>query len=620
MKKLILYLIVAGTSCSAFQSHAIEGLTIQPQNGNIVLTWPSTSASTYIVQYRDAFDTNHPWQTLQSGLSGDDGTTSYTDPGRFPIPPAGGSGQTMATRSTTLATDATATDTGIIMPPLPPGMTLGSDGTVTLAPMGRMATAYAGLPSPGPIGQSNTNPPVPPTYRFYRVVATGFSIIGVNNGDTVSGTISIAVEYGDVSGDVSTLTLNDDNGSIAPQLCAPFTSVPTFTIDTTQMSNGVHQIYASASWSVPSQNDDGSTETLCSIPITINVSNEISFPAWLPEYGDYSDYVGNALFFSATSAHAVAGYMIDVYNGEDSYIGTWQGQITNGLIQFWWDLNGPGGLPVPNNQAFTFVVTTSYAAGTSSAVAPKTYKQTDPWIGIGDWVVANQQAWENYLGAENLDTVADSFVQAAQADGSLTVRPTPNVDTAFRINFGSGYSDSTRNSQWSTFRSALYDPNSRNLFYLGHGAFEGLGASGDTNKFITASEIAGQLHTIPIGQTNRHAFRFVFLDRCATSDGRMPEAFGIQHKEGIPLSTFYSSSKRPCTFVGWNTEKWIGIQNNVVLDDHWKFVQYFQLNWITHGVKSAFDIASKKSDVQMIHYSTLKIFGYPDLPYNSFNR
>lgn len=108
------------------------------------------------------------------------------------------------------------------------------------------------------------------------------------------------------------------------------------------------------------------------------------------------------------------------------------------------------------------------------------------------------------------------------------------------------------------------------------------------------------------------------VDNVQVIAGKNPRS---QKSLGIPLSTFYSASMRPCTFVGWNTEKWIAINNNQVFMDHVNFVQYFQYNWADgNGVKDAFDIASKRSDVKMIHYSTLKIFGYPDLPFDSFNR
>ncbi len=617
MKKLILSLIVAGASCSAFQSHAIEGLTIQPQNGNIVLTWPSTSASTYIVQYRDAFDTNHPWQTLQSGLSGNDGTTSYTDPGRVPIPPAGGSGQNMATRSPMLATDGSTTDTGIIMPPmppLPPGLTIGSDGTVTLATMG-MATADAGLPSPGPIGQVNTNPPVPPTCRFYRVVESGVKLYGITDGMVLSNYLSLPVELGNDSGSISSISLLCDEVPIPnATLIPPFNYPLVFALNTLLLTNGAHQITASAQWDGP----NGIVGEAESAPISVVVSNEVSFENWMPLYGE----LGDSLLVRATSAHTNTQWWVDIYSisgGNYTYIGTLGGHTYDGNIYCPWNLVGPHGESYSSSDGFAFEVSTEYA----DPPAPPTYKVKDPWPGKGAWAAVCQHAWDNSLDTESIYSELSGFVGVAKDAMNCTVLPTPNSDNdPYALTFDAN--NSQGDTDWANFRQALFNPATRNLLYFGHGGQGGLGYNATTtNRYISVKEISANLHTLPNGQTNRHGFRFVFIDACATSEGLIPEAFGIIHKENVPGGNYTDSSLRYSAYAGWPNDKSIGILSG-------RYPNYNHINYILHletemilygrGIKDAAIRACHYNDVSGIGEKDLKVYGYWDLTIGAFNQ
>src|SRR5437764_11505966 len=47
---------------------AIEALKISVVCPDVVLSWPSTNAETYIVQYRPTLNTNDPWVTLTNSL------------------------------------------------------------------------------------------------------------------------------------------------------------------------------------------------------------------------------------------------------------------------------------------------------------------------------------------------------------------------------------------------------------------------------------------------------------------------------------------------------------------------------------------------------------------------
>jgi hypothetical protein len=230
------------------------------------------------------------------------------------------------------------------------------------------------------------------------------------------------------------------------------------------------------------------------------------------------------------------------------------------------------------------------------------------------------QAWEGALGHENLDTATDGFVLAAEIN-SLTVRPNHPYGEAFRVGYGSDIPVATRNAQWSALRSALFHQESRNFFYLGHGAPDGIGASDNPNRFITAAEIAGGLFTIPAGQANRHAYRFVFLYGCETASGTLPESFGMLHRENVPGIDFANAALTPNAYVGWNQNEAAAIAGSALMDNVF-FLQHFQYEWSqANGVHEALRRAKNNySDVGLINFSKVKVFGNWDLTYWGFNR
>lgn len=119
--------------------------------------------------------------------------------------------------------------------------------------------------------------------------------------------------------------------------------------------------------------------------------------------------------------------------------------------------------------------------------------------------------------------------------------------------------------------------------------------------------------------TNRHAYRFVFLDGCETAKGNLPLAFGIPKKK-LTLVNFADDGRRPCAFMGWSSTKWIGIFNRVWYD-HINFVTWFKYEWIDQGkgIKESIDAARTYPGTSQVNTSNLKIYGYDQLQYNQFN-
>jgi hypothetical protein len=368
--------------------------------------------------------------------------------------------------------------------------------------------------------------------------------------------------------------------------------------------------------------------------ITVTVSNEITFPNWVEHFGE----LYSSLVILAQSGHPDADWYIDVYGANAGYIGTFGSHTYNGLIEVAWNLVGPppNFIVYTNEPYFDFVVSTEFvdgpeaqgegdpqpeAAGGATSPPKRTYKQVDNWVSKGMWVVANQQAWEGTVGHDTLDMATDGFVLIADGAG-LTTRPSHPYAEAYRIGYGDGVPVATRNAQWADMRAAIYHQQSRNMFYLGHGSPDGIGAGADTNRFIPASEIAARLHTLPAGQTNRHGYRFVFLYGCETASGTLPESFGMIHREDVSIVDFGDAGITPGAFVGWNHKQAAAIIGSTLLDNA-NYVQHFQYEWTTTGlgVKECLDRAKDRySDVTFIDRDKLKVFGNWGLRVLGYNR
>lgn len=643
---------------SAVHTFAIEGLQLSVQCSNVVLSWPSTNDEIYIVQYRPTLDPGNSWQTLTSSLPSDIGTnlTFFIHSNIVQNPNCGGSFAAMGengdgsasleggTSESTepLALRADGSSTPVPLKLYPPGFDL--SGFLIFDPVSSewfkgspditAALYLVGLNGPEPQdGDGPGDEGTPPETGFYRVVRNGVHLIGITNGITLSGMVTIPVEVGADEGTLVALSVREDGSPVGKSASiAPFQLPLHVVLDTMAMSNGVHEISGFASWSSGGDEGSGTGVDAESPTITVNVYNEITFPGWIEHYGELYD----AVLITAQSAHTNADWFIDIYGSDSGYIGTFGGHTDDGNIYAWWDLVGPppNFISYADQRYFDFVITTEYddgqaaqgngpqpqAAGSSTSAPMRTYRQTDNWTSKGMWVVANMQAWEGTVGHDLLDIASDGFAGMAEGFG-LTVRPARPAGESFRIGYGSDIPESTRNGQWTALRNALFHQESRNFFYLGHGAPDGIGASANTNRFIKATEIAARLFTIPAGQTNRHGYRFVFLYGCETASGTMPESFGIIHRENVPGIDFANAALTPGAFLGWNHKQSAAIVSSIMTDNAY-YIQHFQYEWLNgFGVKDALDRAKNNySDVTFINRSKLKVFGNWDLRPLGFNR
>jgi hypothetical protein len=444
-------------------------------------------------------------------------------------------------------------------------------------------------------------------------------LIGVSDGTMLSGVVTISVGVGCANGNLANLCLteNDSPVSGAAILTPPFPSPVQIVLDTTQMANGVHQIVARARWDSPgtATDEEDSSYEADSLPVTVNVFNEISFPNWMPSFGE----MGNSLAIEAQSAHASADWYVSVYDSQNLYIGTLFGHTSDGSIEVAWNLIGPYGDTHYNDPFFSFVVTTYFAGGgTAMSVAPRPYRVTDTWSRPGQWVMVAQHAWDDNVMAQELYAELDGFVTLAQNAG-WSVSPPPDRDGhAFTLHFDTTGQDPQGASDWAGFRSALYNSSSRNLIYLGHGGPDGLGRNPNSStRFISATQIGSNLHTVPAGQANRHAYRMVIADGCGTGSGALVSAFGIIPKEDVSGAYYSDASLRPSAFMGWSSDKYISVAG-ALNTDHVHFIQgiaYYMT--LGYGIKPARVAAGWRPDVNRawVHPDDFKVYGYGDLTF-----
>ena len=597
---------------------------------------------------RTSVNATDAWQTLTSSLSAASGTniTIFVHSNIVQNPSCGCDGDSFADMDSgenalaiemaepiapmPMAIPINGSGDGVPVMLYPPGFDL--SGFVIFDPVTGESVSGAGystrtfsldsplLDDPQPLDGGGGNGPATET-GYYQVVRGGTQLIGITNGTTLSGVVTIPLEVGNDSGILANLSLTEDNvpvGNVSIE-AVPFPLPLHLVADTTQMSNGVHHISASARWEYPGNetNEDGGSFEADSPPVAVNIYNEFSFPNWMPRFGE----LGDSLLVEAQSAHTNATWYVDVYGQDGYYIGTMEGQTTDGTIEAAWNLIGPYD-EYHGDNVFYFIITTVFNGNQNnlSASSPvlKTYRDTDPWPNTGRWVMVAQHAFEFYPDPETLYAELDGFVRIGQGIG---ISPNPDSDGhAFALHFGTA--DPQGDSDWAQFRQALYNPLSRNLVYFGHGGPNGIGYNpANTNRYISAAEIANTLHTIPDGQTNRHAFRMVILDGCSTAKGNLPEAFGIIHKEDVPGTYYDAAALRPSAFVGWTANKYIAFLNVSYFYDHIHFIQHIEYFLEQgDGIKTAVNLAGQQPDVDWLWTSQFKVFGYGDLSFWAFNR
>lgn len=487
---------------------------------------------------------------------------------------------------------------------------------------------------------------------FYRVVRDGTHMYGVTNGAVWSGQVKIPLEVANPYGTLMSISIDavDPNtGNRMPvggsAQSGPFT-YPVATVDTTQMSNGTYNLVAYAE----SQDTNDNEWDAYSPPFSVTTSNEITFENSVFPFGQMS----NSLFYTATSAHTNVNWTVNIYDSSNNYVTTIESNSPDGNISFTWDLTDTNGVAHTNDTFFTAYVSTPYTSSPqtpggaqpaySGQGTPSTFwKYLDTWTASGQWVIVVQRMLDPYNFSDanvvyyefDDENLADGgWWHAAGGNGGLNPYtpsyhdPSDNTTHAYQLEYGAdaGAAD----TEWQNLRKALFSPSSRNFVYFGHGTPRGIGSEGsaDTNRFISASEIANALGNVySVGGVNNltnmhHGYRFAFVDACDTASGPLCFALGILPGLNVPLQTYGGAGLRPGTFCGWPDPQNIGyIVANDVNYDHVHFVEHFQFNMLYYGqpVYTSYANASNEIDDPSMANNDMAIYGYWGLTEWSYN-
>jgi hypothetical protein len=604
MKKCKILAVMA-LACLSVRAFAIEGLNIAVITNNVILSWPSDPSETYLVQYRHTLDATDSWSTLSdyyppdyTGLNITYFNDTNIDWGYSPDTGGGGGGMMMMSRMSMSQDD-------IMEMLMPPGLRTSDSGGRFTADDGGGGTFTPDGGGGGDDDGSSTNQPIAGT-GFYQVVRDGVHLVGVTNDMVLSGVVTIPVELGNAYGQLVSLGMSENEDPIGNSVQPyPVQNPHAITLDTTVMPNGVHYIYGSARW----EDTNGGLWEADSPTFSVTTSNEITFENWMPTYSE----LDNTLLIRATSAHTNVDWEIDIYNATNLYLGSFTGNTPDGDIYVTWNLFDYLGNQHTNDQTFHMEVSTPYI----DPPVPPTYKVTDPWTSSGAWDFGIQHAFDGLTDVDLLyGEYTYGFFDAAK--GSYSVGPSPVGSDPFAI----GFQNADEANNWYSFKWTMFYSTVRNLVYFGHGGPNGLGYDQrNTNTSVTVPEIEAALHTVPAGQTNRHAFRFVFLDGCSTAKGTLPEAFGILHKENVSLTDYYNASMRPSCFCGWAADKAVGfIVSGGINYDHVNFVSHIEEDMLMGAsIGDAYNYSCSQSDVVTILTSEFKIFGSRDLSFGAYN-
>jgi hypothetical protein len=364
---------------------------------------------------------------------------------------------------------------------------------------------------------------------------------------------------------------------------------------------------------------------------TVTVANDIRFT-------DDFFVAGSLLHIEAQTIHTNGTWHLDVY-GDDEWIGQVAGSVNAQGYCVYPGIAGNGfslpltysdGTAFPYSSYATVMTTTPLIAQTASpTTATNKIRVEKPWWGATKWVIAYMPIyttgtqsgyWLDAMMAGAVGTVQGIYGDESVVNSTYAVTPQP-----FKLR--NGYFQDWALLQDDLIWGRVGQPVVRNLFYFGHGSGEQIGAGEDPNLKLTRQDFLTMFRNgkDPLTQTNRHPFRFVFLDGCETAKGDLCLDFGIPKKEMVAADFASDRGLRPRAFVGWKDKKLIGVAG-ALNQTHKQFVDNFFALWPTtpsgedlpYGVKQALEKAAKnENDEPYTQMGTdVTAYGATDLFFN----
>ncbi|MGH7951235.1 MAG: hypothetical protein ACREFE_04865 [Limisphaerales bacterium] len=627
MKTIKLLVIVALLFTFAAPVFAIEGLQLSIQSSNAILSWPSsqTNGETFIVQYRQTLSATDSWQTLTDDLAAatDTNLTFFTNFNNVQYPAVGDDGTNgggdispMDLSDEPMAKPANGSGDATPLALYPPGFDLSgfnifdpatgdwvSGDGYSVKSSSADGSQGGGLQPMDDSGDSTNQ-----YTGFYRVVRDGVHVYGLTNGMVLSGVvqfpIEMALDYTDQIVGVSFYDTNNDPilGAYAPSSSS---NVWQMVWDTPMSFNGDYTIYAEL--------DFASNDPMFSSPVTVTVSNIISFP------NNFSQTFGNQMWIYAETIPDAA-YQIDMYDENTNYLGSFTGSADDsGVISFLWDLtDGNGDLSDSTNFTGAFTVDTSSLSDMSQSALPNNSASNSPkfqtvslahktlvsefspngaspdgsspsanaqnfwvkepkWTPNNNWVVA----YGLFSGNAALQTADVNMLTGGPGGEYGGVLGTLDQ---YGLNGNLSPGNSAQNGTVFTLQDQasrtnllgyLADHRYENFYFFGHGNKSAIGAY--NGYILTYNQIANALLNIPLSYKITHAaehpYRFVVLDGCDTGAGILSEAFAIPAMT-VSTNFFAGAGVESRAFLGYKS---------------WKVDNITQFNWENYsGMTSSF--------------------------------
>lgn len=655
---------VALSFAPAINTFAIEGLTLSVPATNVVLSWPSDPSETYLIQYRHTLDATDSWTTIADFYPPDytglnityfyDTNIDYGAGGSGGSAGGGGSMMVMSTmQSQPLAMPNDGSGDAVPLSLYPLGFDLSnflifdpaSSQWVSGASYSADATASSNsgltpLAGPIPLGDGSGGgggSTVIPGTGFYRVVRDGMHIFGLTNGVVLSGTVEFPIEMGLASTDeiIGVVFYDENSNPIIGATGDGSGNGWKLTWNTLAAENGTYNLYAEV--------DYASDPPDVSIPVSVTVSNVISFPNYFSQI-----FGGQMWVYAETVPNAT--YTLDMYDENTNYIGTFADSAdANGVISFLWDLIDPGGSPDTNtNFLGVFTVDTSSLphalpklgapnfqaaspaqktmgitarpngpqpnSGGSSATGTNTWALEPAWYPTKNWAIA-------YSPLNPDDSVSTLRIQEMMIGGDGGEYGGVVSTLGF---YGLGAPMSPGNvSQSSAFEMA--DPTTRtnflsymaqtqyrNFYFFGHGSASGFGTTGAviTDRNVQ-NDLGNFMHTAK--PLLNHPYRFVFIDGCLAGSGKICEDFGIP--------AFTTGTNYFATLSIWS-RAFLGFQKTVSFDSSqwtWRaeMLNGFFNDWMNPNNSLYFCVSNAQQQAGQPLDSTAVIFGAADMNKNS---
>lgn len=406
---------------------------------------------------------------------------------------------------------------------------------------------------------------------FYRVVRDGVHIYGLTNGATLSGIANFPIEMAIGSTDqiVGVTFYADGNPLLGVLGQTNAGGAWSLNWDTTMMQNGDYDVVAEV--------DFATDDPVTNIPVTITVSNVISFPNY------FSRVFGDQMWIFAQTIPDAA-YQIDMYDENTNYLGTFSDYADDsGYISFLWDLtDGEGDTYDSTNFLGVFTVDTSSPsivlnasaknstaaalnfenmssppkkmfgskvksngvhpdAGGSSASAQQLWVKEGTWTPNNNWVVT----YGLFSGQDGQPSQDDVYMIVGGAGSPTEYYGVLGTLDAYGLNGNLSPGNNAQNGNVFTVQDQasrsnlltyLADPRYENFYFFGHGNSSVIGSYNGFN--LTRDQIADALVNVPLSYHIQHAaehpYRFVFIDACDAGKADFCEAFGIP---AFPCST-----------------------------------------------------------------------------------